>query len=300
MTIREHREAAGLSRRALAEIAGVSEKSIQVAEEGRVPRGRMPQSLPAIERALGWMSGSHLNILKNEAWLRIAPAEDGEVGLEESAPKGAAKVSAVRSGGVQHVVSNSHDPELTQSGHLAQDVFLRQSRRYRRLLGISIEELAKRTVETGTGLSLEDLRGLENGTRLLRVLEAKAIAAALGVTVEWLLGSGFSDDAPDEMKVPPTTEELEAEAKAVQRRLGDVGAQVLNAHHALAAAREREEAARREAEMALSMLQSAMATEREMERHYQYLLGRMDSLRAAAGEQMAIEFHPVYEEDESS
>ncbi|MEV6803176.1 helix-turn-helix transcriptional regulator [Streptomyces sp. NPDC051132] len=300
-TIREHREAAGLSRRALAEIAGVSEKSIQVTEEGRVPRGRMPQSLPAIERALGWMPGSHLNILNNEAWLRIAPAEDEDVASERSAPKGAAKVGAVRNGGAQHVLfsSRDRDPELTESGHLAQDVFLRQSKRYRKLQGISLEQLAEKVTGLGVNLSAEDLHGLESGTRFLGALEAKAIASALGVTVEWLLVSGFSDDAPDEMKFPPTAEELEAEAKAIQRRMGDVGAQILSAQHALAVAREREEAARRESNLAMSMLQSAMAAEREMERHYQYLLGRMDSLRAAAGEQTAIEFHPVYEEDET-
>lgn len=55
--LRTWREASGFSRRELSELAGVSEKSIQLAEEGRVPKGRWPQSLTAIERALGFPPG---------------------------------------------------------------------------------------------------------------------------------------------------------------------------------------------------------------------------------------------------
>lgn len=55
--LRTWREAEGLSRRELSDVAGVSEKSIQLAEEGRVPKGRWPQSLTAMERALGWPAG---------------------------------------------------------------------------------------------------------------------------------------------------------------------------------------------------------------------------------------------------
>lgn len=62
--VREAREAQGLSRKRLAEIAGVSEKSIQVAEEGRTPRARWPQSLTLIESALGWVEGSMAHILE--------------------------------------------------------------------------------------------------------------------------------------------------------------------------------------------------------------------------------------------
>ncbi|MER6064863.1 hypothetical protein ABT167_27550 [Streptomyces sp. NPDC001792] len=61
--IREAREALGYSRKRLSDIAGVSEKSIQVAEEGRTPRARWPQSLTLIEEAIGWMRGSMLEVL---------------------------------------------------------------------------------------------------------------------------------------------------------------------------------------------------------------------------------------------
>ncbi|MGW4076012.1 helix-turn-helix domain-containing protein [Streptomyces asiaticus] len=61
--IRASREAQGFSRKKLSDMAGVSEKSIQTAEEGRVPRARWPQSLPVIEQALGWAPGSMRAIL---------------------------------------------------------------------------------------------------------------------------------------------------------------------------------------------------------------------------------------------
>jgi transcriptional regulator with XRE-family HTH domain len=62
--IRERRESLGWSRRTLSEEAGVSEKSIQVAEEGRTPRARWPQSLRLIERALRWEQESMQRILE--------------------------------------------------------------------------------------------------------------------------------------------------------------------------------------------------------------------------------------------
>lgn len=61
--IRERREEMSMSRRQFAELAGVSEKSIQVAEEGRTPRARWPQSLRHIEHGLGWEPGSMQLIL---------------------------------------------------------------------------------------------------------------------------------------------------------------------------------------------------------------------------------------------
>ena len=62
--IRERREGMGLSRRQLSVAAGVSEKSIQTAEEGRTPRARWPQSLRLIENALRWEAGSMERILE--------------------------------------------------------------------------------------------------------------------------------------------------------------------------------------------------------------------------------------------
>jgi transcriptional regulator with XRE-family HTH domain len=60
--IRAERERQGLSRKKLADLAGVSPGSVQSAEGG-VIRGRWPQTLSAIERALGWEPDSMRNVL---------------------------------------------------------------------------------------------------------------------------------------------------------------------------------------------------------------------------------------------
>lgn len=62
--IRAERERQGMSRKALAERANVSPGSVQSAEKGAVPKGRWPQSLSAIERALGWASDSMRSVLE--------------------------------------------------------------------------------------------------------------------------------------------------------------------------------------------------------------------------------------------
>ncbi|WP_455359983.1 helix-turn-helix domain-containing protein [Streptomyces sp. SYSU K21746] len=289
--IREHREEAGYSRRALAEKAGVSEKSIQVAEEGRVPRGRMPQSLGRIEEALGWLPGAHIAILKGETWARSGPAQEVEVELESAASRHAQQVTAEQD--AMPGLMSGRDVELTQSGHLAQDTFIRQMKRYRRLLNVSTEELAKRVSELGADVELKDLARLENGTRLLKMSEAEVIARALDTTAEWLLGSGFLSGVPEQMQAPPTDEELQVEAKAVERRIFEMGMQVNAARTQYAQARQREEEARQAAQYAQVIFEQTATQQAELERQYQYLLGRIDSLRAAKGEELILQTHPV-------
>jgi transcriptional regulator with XRE-family HTH domain len=60
--IRSAREARGLSQVDLAELAGISEGSVQNLESGK-PRNRMPQTLAKIEPHLGWAEGSGRAIL---------------------------------------------------------------------------------------------------------------------------------------------------------------------------------------------------------------------------------------------
>lgn len=52
-----------LSQAKLAEQAGVTDKTVQSAEKGTVPKSRYPRSLAHIVRALGWAAGSDLAIL---------------------------------------------------------------------------------------------------------------------------------------------------------------------------------------------------------------------------------------------
>ncbi|MFC9285686.1 helix-turn-helix domain-containing protein [Streptomyces sp. NPDC057052] len=74
---RAAREARGLSQEALAELAGVSEGSVQNLEGGK-PRSRMPQTLARIEPHLGWAAGSARAVL-----------DGGEPVLEDANRRGA-------------------------------------------------------------------------------------------------------------------------------------------------------------------------------------------------------------------
>lgn len=284
-TIREHREEAGYSRRALAEKAGVSEKSIQVAEEGRVPRGRMPQSLSRIEEALGWIPGAYIAILTGQTWGRLSPPKEVDIRFEteEEAERRAAKAVAREA---PTGLMGGREVELTQSGRAAQDTFVRQMKRYRKLQNVSVEELAKRVSEQGGTLDQAAISRLEDGTRLLRMSEAQELAGALETTVDWILGSGFRSGGPEELTAPPNEEELQAEAKAVERRIFEAGVRVNGANQALAHAQERAAHAAQEAEYARMVLEQAMTDKTELEREYHYLRGRVDTLRAARGEQI--------------
>lgn len=56
--LREARLREGLTQEQLAGEAGVSTKSVQDAEGGKVPKARMPYTLTAIAKTLGWPVGS--------------------------------------------------------------------------------------------------------------------------------------------------------------------------------------------------------------------------------------------------
>lgn len=320
--IRQSREDRGLSRKKLSERSGLSEKSIQLTEEGRVPT-RWPKSLHTLEDALGWAPGSVMDVLDGrEPAFAVStsgtltrtgplgePPRTGDFGRarhdQAEAEDAGGRRAQTETGGPAAAAGQlrplygamtAREIELAQAGHLAQDVFMRQAKRHRQLRGLSIEQLAKKLAGKEPILEEDDIRRLEDGTRLLRKAEADAIAAALETTVDFLLGSSFSNDAPEEMRRPPDDKELEAEANAVMRRIADVGAQLNAAHQQAQAAAQREQAARAEAAMAQAMVQSVRAQQAEMEKHYQYLLGRIDSIRAARGEETAIQIVPVYGE----
>ncbi|MFC8583501.1 helix-turn-helix domain-containing protein [Streptomyces sp. NPDC057217] len=61
------RQARGLRQEDVAEQADVSLKSVQSAEAGVVPKARMPYTVPAIARALGWPDGAVDTVLDGGA-----------------------------------------------------------------------------------------------------------------------------------------------------------------------------------------------------------------------------------------
>ncbi|MER6431559.1 helix-turn-helix domain-containing protein [Streptomyces sp900105245] len=286
------RRAKGWDQAALAMRTGNSPNTISNYERGRATRSRrVPSGLFRVAQVFGWPPNAVKQILDGldpETALTQPMLDFGD----SEQPPSAAAVASPRLMGMR-------DAELTASGHIAQDTFIRQMKRYRKLKGLSAEDVVNQVAALGGALCVEDLHRLENGTRLLQMTEAQTLAAALGTTVEWLLGSAFQSSAPEEMKVPPTDEELQAEAKAVERRLGEVGMQLNHAAMQRAQAAERAEIAKREADMAMMVQQQVMAQQSELQRQYHYLLGRIDSLRAAKGEEQILQTVLVEEEDDT-
>lgn len=67
--LRADRHHLGLSQQELGEQAGTSGRSVQEAEAGKVPKARMPYTVPAIARTLGWPAGKVEEILNGTAAL---------------------------------------------------------------------------------------------------------------------------------------------------------------------------------------------------------------------------------------
>ncbi|MEU1600629.1 helix-turn-helix domain-containing protein [Streptomyces sp. NPDC005708] len=83
--IKTARDRQGFTQVELADRAGVSLSAISNAEAGRVPRGRRwPYTLTAIERALGWGTGSMTSVL--DGGEPLAPSET-ELAVEAPAPE---------------------------------------------------------------------------------------------------------------------------------------------------------------------------------------------------------------------
>ncbi len=133
--VRSDRQRQGLSRDQLAQQAGVSPKSIQSAEEGRVPRGRWPYTLDAIERGLGWASGSMQAIL------------DGGMPTPEDDPRSSEEPSGNTASGVKEVVERVS--QVYELGRWAADMGADPDARDQ------FEKAAKRMIES---ISLEEMK----------------------------------------------------------------------------------------------------------------------------------------------
>ncbi|WP_208030926.1 helix-turn-helix domain-containing protein [Streptomyces cyanogenus] len=78
--IRSAREARGLTQVALAELAGISEGSVQNLESGE-SRTRIPPSLGKVEPHLGWAPGSGLEVLRGGEPTRVPVVHEGSAEL---------------------------------------------------------------------------------------------------------------------------------------------------------------------------------------------------------------------------
>lgn len=84
--IRAAREARGLTQVALAELAGISEGSVQNLESGD-PRTRIPPSLTKIEPHIGWATGSGRNVLDGRDPTPVPVVHEGSASLRASKDK---------------------------------------------------------------------------------------------------------------------------------------------------------------------------------------------------------------------
>lgn len=86
--IQQTRLAQRLNQSQLAERAGVSLASVQNAEAGKPPKGRMPYTLPPIVAALGWPAGAIDTILNGGdppgGWADVPAQSHLDPGLIES------------------------------------------------------------------------------------------------------------------------------------------------------------------------------------------------------------------------
>lgn len=169
--------------------------------------------------------------------------------------------------------------ELTESGRIAEDIFMRQMRRLRADKGFSEKELADKVVEMGGSLHPHDIALIENGRRSLRPAEADALAKALGSTVQDMLFSAIQDVSGDSLQADSTEEELEAEARAAERRILDVSKHLDRLSHRLSAARERLTFMQREVDVAQMTFDQVMTEKMSLEHQYHYVLGRLHELR---------------------
>ncbi|MGJ7877869.1 helix-turn-helix domain-containing protein [Streptomyces rochei] len=292
--IAEARRAMGMDQAELAERSANSPNTISNYERGRATKTRrIPAGLLRVARVLDWppdavreiLSGVDPNEVLRQSPLFHLPPDQGQEEVASASP-------------IPDLTSLGLDLELTESGWAAQDSFVRQMKRYRKLHDVPLEDLANRVAAAGVEMDAGDIARLEDGTRLLRMREAKAIAAALGTTVGWILGSAFDGEGPEELSKPPTAEELQVEAKAVERRIFEAGTQANQAALAHLQARQRAEDARLAAERAFLQLQQVTNVKTELERQYHYLLGRIDSMRAAVGEEPILQTQYLHEVNE--
>jgi len=77
--------------------------------------------------------------------------------------------------------------ELEEAGQVAEEVFVKQLRRRRLLLGLSQAEVAERVVALGGSLYQQTIAKIEAGTRAVRLGEADVLAKALNANVAEML-----------------------------------------------------------------------------------------------------------------
>lgn len=122
--VRLAREDKQLTQQELGERAGVSGRSVQELESGKVPRKRMPYTIQPIARALGWAPGTVDRILEGEpgpGWrdVDVQPQVDAaaiEAAISSAMVRATEHATAAE---IRHAVNLALD-ELRRSGVLSE------------------------------------------------------------------------------------------------------------------------------------------------------------------------------------
>lgn len=329
--IRKSRGEQGLSRKKLSELSGISEKSIQITEEGRVPT-RWPKSLDALEVALGWVPGLMMKILDG-----VDPSEIEREGIQGTArppaggsePRGAVTSpglfpasAELREGsalpprvdelGVSRAAGRAFAPAALESAGrfsvrdsaltsrtFALDLFVQQMRRYRLMQDVSRQELAARAIALGGAAYLDErhLGELESGEMPIKGTDAEVLARALGTSVNWLAESRFRRGAPEELRAPLDEEEMEVEARMLESRLEEAETRLQMVLRLEAEAKDRADRAKEELEYARRMEARAAAERAAVTEETQYIRGRLDMFRATWSERFQPSLFPEPGED---
>lgn len=116
--LRNARLRQGMSQRVLAQTAGVSVPAVQSAEAGKVPKGRMPYTLPRIAAALGWPEDAIDRILAGDA----SPGEETSVQhiVDEQ------RVGGIITGAIVHHIDGASAPEIRAATEAALEALRRE------------------------------------------------------------------------------------------------------------------------------------------------------------------------------
>lgn len=107
--------------------------------------------------------------------------------------------------------------EQTQAGHVAEDMFVRQMKRRRMILGLSQNDLAERVSALGGAMFQQTIAKIEAGQRAVKLAEADLLARALDSSVSDFLKDAV-DEAAKEDGAELSIDDLRSLVRAAERR----------------------------------------------------------------------------------
>jgi transcriptional regulator with XRE-family HTH domain len=166
--------------------------------------------------------------------------------------------------------------ELVQAGHMAEDIFIRQMKRYRQKLGLSQVDLAARITALGSSMYQQTIAKIESGHRAVRIAEADVIARALETSITDMLSDAVA--RADTEEIGPTAADLQTQLAATERRLLAAETEVARVKAEVNAAQEALDQAKQGLVVALLRHDRAIGARDELAREFAFLGERLKSM----------------------